>query len=376
MDLSFLDKSSTVTPLLVKLYDGHKIYELAKDHKPLARSELTTAVIELLEMDLSPRESELVADVLIALTRQAELELKQALADHLSVMDNVPLRLILQLANDEIDVAGAILRNSPVLGTLDLLYIIKGKSAAYWREIAMRQHLDDQVINTLADTKDVSTALALAENDEITLTSHAVNVIAEMSQEHSDLAYPLLARHEVGSDVASTLYEFVGQELKRYILDNFELEQDLLLDAVDDILSEYEEIAEDQEFEPTASVMKATERFQSKGLLTTKLMLNTLKRGQLQSFVAQFSKFSNLDVSTTIEIIRQPNGQALAVVCKAMDIVKSDFVSIFLLTNSIRSDAGQMVETKDMAKALRYYDRIEKSVALDIMKNSLTDLGA
>ncbi|MCK6418949.1 MAG: hypothetical protein L6Q57_08470, partial [Alphaproteobacteria bacterium] len=109
MDLGFLDKSSHVTPLLVKLYDSHKIYTLAHDKKPEARQELTKAVLELLDMDLNPREGELIADVLIALIRQAERDLRQALAERLCAMDNVPLRLVLHMANDEIDVARPVL---------------------------------------------------------------------------------------------------------------------------------------------------------------------------------------------------------------------------------------------------------------------------
>src|SRR5262245_34641947 len=129
MDLSFLDKSSGVTPILVRLYDSHKLYGLAKDKKPMARAELTSAVSDLLDMDLSPRESELIADVLIALMRQAEKDLRLALAERLSVSDKAPLRLILQISNDDIDIAAPVLRNSNVLGDLDLIYIIKSKSA-------------------------------------------------------------------------------------------------------------------------------------------------------------------------------------------------------------------------------------------------------
>src|SRR5688572_4950053 len=119
MDLSFLDKSSGVTPLLVRLYDSHKLYRLAKDRKPFARAELTSTVSALLDVALSARETELVADVLIALMRQAEKDLRQALAEKLSILDQVPLRLVLQIANDEIDVAAPVLRNSPILGDLD-----------------------------------------------------------------------------------------------------------------------------------------------------------------------------------------------------------------------------------------------------------------
>lgn len=370
MDLSFLDKSSAVTPLLVRLYDGHKLYGLAKDQKPIARGELITAVMDLLDMQLSARESELVADVLIALMRQAELDLRAALSDKLSVMENVPLRLVLQMANDHIEVAGSVLRNSPVLGDLDLLYIIKSKGPEYWCKIAARQYLNDQVMNTLADTKDVRTAVVLTENKDISLTDHALGILADMAQEHEIIASPLLMRNEVTSDIATKLYKYVGEELKKQILRNFDIDQTQVLDAIDDILIEFEDVIDYNSFAPSASVLKSAERFHAKGLLTTKLMLGTLKRGQIQSFIAQFAKFTDLSTQTVIEILRQPSGQALAVVCKAKEIVKSDFVSIYLLTNPMRG-ASKMVDTKDMTKAIHYFDRIEKDVAVNVMQNTL-----
>jgi len=375
MDLSFLDKSSAVTPLLVKLYDGHKVYELAKDQKPIARTELTGAVVELLEMELSARESELIADVLIALMRQAEVDLRQAIADKLSVMENVPLRLVLQFANDDISVAGAVLRNSPILGDVDLLYIIKSKSTEYWREIASRQHLSDAVINTLADTRDIPTAVVLSENTDITLTNYAMDILAELALDEPLVAYPFLMREEITNEIASKLYRYVGEELKKYILEHHDLDQDQVIEAIDEIMVEFEDVIEDDDFIPSTSAMKAAERFESKDLLTTKLMLGTLKRGQLQSFIAQFAKFTDMDVQTVVEVLRQQSGQGLAVVCKAKDIIKADFISIFLLTNPMRGDS-KVVDTNEMMRAIQYYERIDANMAKDIMKNSLGKLSS
>ncbi|MGB4058291.1 MAG: DUF2336 domain-containing protein, partial [Alphaproteobacteria bacterium] len=192
MDLSLLDKSSGVTPILVRLYDSHKLYGLAKDKEPGARAELTSAVSALLEMKLSPREGELVADVLMSLMRQTEKDLRVAISEKLSVTDNVPLRLILQISNDEIDVAAPILRNSTVLGELDLAYIIKSKSAEYWREIASRKMLSDYVMNMLADTKDFDTAMALAKNMSVKLSEHVLVVLSDLAQKSEAIAAPLL----------------------------------------------------------------------------------------------------------------------------------------------------------------------------------------
>jgi hypothetical protein len=51
MDSRLFEKSPKVAPLLVRLYDSHKLYELATDDTPLARAELTSAVADLLEAE-------------------------------------------------------------------------------------------------------------------------------------------------------------------------------------------------------------------------------------------------------------------------------------------------------------------------------------
>lgn len=371
MDLGFLDKASVVTPLLVRLYDSQRLHGLAKDEKPLARVELVSAVTELLDMELSPKESELIADVMIGLLRQAETDLKQALAARLAVVDNVPLRLVLQLVNDDIDVAGPILRQSAVLGDLDLIYIIKAKGPAHWQAIAARQEMSHQVMNLLVDTGDFETAMVLAGNGKIRLSEHVLTVLSDMAQRSDALALPLLRREDVSQALARRLYQFVGEEVKAFIREHYSISGSSVTDAVDEIVLEMVDAAVEDvsEFAPTAAMLKAAERYREKGLLSIKLMLGALRRGQVQSFVAQFSYYCALPSRTILEILMQPSGQGLAVACRAMEISKEDFVSVYLLTNRLRNQ-GRMVDMKDITKAISYYDRIKPEVARDIIGNS------
>ena len=370
MDLGFLDKSSNVTPLLVRLYDSQKLHGLAQDEKPLARAELTSAVTELLEMDLSPRETELIADVLIGLMRQAELDLREALSERLAASENVPLRLVLQLSNDEIEVAGPVLKKSPVLGDLDLIYIIKSKGPAYWQSIAQREAMSNQVMNLLADTRDLETAIALAKNNNIKLTDHVITVLSDLAQNSDGLAMPLVQRDEVTADIVKALYNFVGQAVKTYIEQAYGIEASSIVDAVDEIIFEMAEAKEAvNEFMPTESMLKTAERHRDKGLLTTKLMLSSLRRGQIATFIAQFSKFTGLDAETMLEMLAQTSGQGLAITCKALEVSKEDFVSMFLLTNRVRN-GGRMVDLNDMTKAINYFTKIDTSVAQGLLKNS------
>ncbi|MGH1398975.1 MAG: DUF2336 domain-containing protein [Alphaproteobacteria bacterium] len=370
MDLSVLDKSPQMTPLLVKLYDSQKLHGLAKDKQPLARAELTSAVCQLLEMELSPRESELIADVMVQLMRQAEIDLRQALAEKLSTLDNVPLRLILQLANDDISVAGSILSKSMILSDLDLIYIIKAKGADYWQSIAKRPQMSDQIINILVDTGEEGTLGTLIKNKNIRLTDYAVDVCANKACENEALAKPLLQRPEITPDIAKRLYQHVGEALKQFINDNHDVEIGSVADLIDDVIEEFvgEEDSEDG-LMPTQTMLKDAQRYKEKGLLTFKLMLGTLRRGQFPAFIAQFSKFTGMPAEIVRDVLIQDNGQGLAIACKAYGIAQSDFVSIFLLTNNIR-ESEKMVDMKGMSKAISYYTRIDEKVARDIIENS------
>jgi len=127
VSLTLLNQVPEAHNLLVSLYDKHKIYTMSGDHQPDASSELANIMSEVLDIDLGPSEKEIITDVLMSLVAQAEKNLRKAIAHKLSVLDSAPLRLILNLANDEIDIATPVLRHSPVLNDTDLLYIINSQ---------------------------------------------------------------------------------------------------------------------------------------------------------------------------------------------------------------------------------------------------------
>lgn len=356
--------------MLMQLREAKELYTLARDKNPASRAKLASSISKLLEMEVSSRESEMVADVLVELLQQAERDIRFALSEHLAVMENIPLRLVLQLANDEIDIARPVLKESRVLGDMDLIYIIKAKSPEYWRVIATRKYMGDRVVDMLADTGDYETALNLVENVEVRLTEHAAVRISDMAQNHEDLALPLLRREDISKEIASRLYEFVGEEVKQFIVQNYQLDSKQIIDTVDQTVLEFREGKDTAEFKPEEHMLNAARAFQQKGKLDTKLMIATLRRGQFRSFVAQFAVYTNLDIKTTAQILMQSHGQGLAIACKAYEVSKEDFVSMFLLTNQFRNH-GRMVNTQEMAKAVSYYNRIEVSVAQQIIRNSV-----
>ena len=374
MDLRLFEKTPQIAPLLVQLYESHKLYSLAKDKKPLARAELTTAVADLLEVELSPQQKELLADVLVTLVRQAEKDLRLALAERLAVLDNAPLRLILHLANDEILIASPVLRKSPVLTDLDLVYIIKAHGPDYWQAIASREQLSPLIIDVLADMRDVGTAIVLSANDRIKLTRHALNLLCRMAQEREDIARPLLSRPELPERFARQLYDHVSMELRAWIKANFDCFADgETHKAAEGIIIEFVEAQ--SEFMPTVEMMDVAERYASLNMLNMQMMMEMLGKGQIASFIACFSRYTGLAASRVHDFLKQSCPKGMAIACRAFGVQKSDFSRIYLMTHRMRSKS-RMVDHDSMLEVLNYFDKVRPEVAQRIVMREMQGASA
>jgi uncharacterized protein (DUF2336 family) len=368
LTLDLLQKSPEAGTLLVQLHDKHKLYSLAKNRDPAARTELAEIMSDLLNLGLKPPENELVIDVLMSLMRQAEQDLKQAVSQKLATMHDVPLRLAVHLANEKIDIADPILRFCDSLNDMDLVYIVRSQTKDHWRAIAAREKMSDLLIDTLANTKDVDTAIVLSENRSVMLTYHAMSVFSELAENSEDLARPLLAREELPKKLATKLYRFVGEELKSYIQKHYDYAgTEEVLDAVDEIVFELVEAVND-EYTPTSRMIADAEKMMEKKLLKPDIMIDNLRAGRIANFTALFSVYCGLPTDTVMELLKQNTAQGLAVACKATGILKPEFVNIFLLTSRLRN--GRVIDQKNLAQALSYYDKISEKVAQGILNQS------
>lgn len=368
MDMRLFDKSPAVASLLVRLYDTQKVYDLAKDNNPLARAELTSAVASLLDahVHLSNREQELLADVLISLMRQAETDLRAALAERLSVIEDAPLRLVLSLANDEIAVARPVLENSAVLSDLDLIYIVKSRGADHWQAIAARETLSAQLIDVLVDKHDEGTAIVLSGNERAQLTWHALDVLTAMAARNENIAKPLLMRTELPDNIVRRLYDHVGQELRHYIRDYYGIFSGEITTAIDEIMLEFTSVGQPELFMPNPRVVQAARQYAQKGKLTVPAMMQSLKRGQIASFIAMFSVYSGVPVQEMHDYMKHTSGKALAIICRAHGLSKNDFATIYLLTNRLRTEQ-RVINQSDMQSVMAHFDGVNADAAMALL---------
>lgn len=353
-------------PMLAQLYRTHGVKQSSLEKaSPSERETLCNDIVTLIEKTPRHIEREMATDILLSLLRQAEDTLKQAIAERLSLYDDAPLRLMLQFINDSLDTAKPVLRYSKALNDLDLLYIIQSRDAPFWQAIAERAHIGENVVEALLDTHDSTTHENVTRNDTAQFSEDAYRKLASLSEGNDTLSQIIFSR---GENFSQHIYAYAGDALKAVIQSYAGEEKNKLASALhtlNDVLGEFT-TEPHQNFMPSAAMMKAAELFDTQGKLNVILMLNTLKRGQVASFTAQFSQFVKLPVSVVIPMLQQKSGQALAIACRATAIQQHEFIVMYNYTRKISGE--HFLTTAEMKNVLSYYNRLSPEVAQRLLR--------
>jgi hypothetical protein len=388
--------------LLVRLHDSQTLTGVVgSDDMEKAQVQLMSAITDLFSEDLSSEEENMVTDVLSDLLKQVETELRHMVATKLSKMENIPLNLILHMANSELDLAEPVLKFSKDLSDMDLVYIIKSQGPEYWQCIAARETLEDDVMNLLADTKHVGTAIALSDNDRVTLTSYALSSLANMAKTEDELAVSFIKRTDVPDIIISDLYSFVSKHVKQQIVETHRhaLGEDMLKeieDSIDEVslnpeqsMSEAsaEENQSDAELQidfastavdqssynydsvkPSYYLERASKHISDQGRNTVDLMVDVLKRGELGFFVSLFSEYTNLSYDRIVRFIQSDGMKRLAIASRAFDVTREQYSEIYAGICMVRDK--KPVSTEALDEALIYFDKVNRTVARSVVLKS------
>jgi len=356
-----------INPVLAQLYHQHGINgDRLLSLNNFERAGLCDEIIELMDKSFRPSDFEMATDILLSLLRHAEHNLKEALSERLSVMDNAPLRLILQFINEDIEISKPILMHSKALNDLDLIYIIQSKDSSFWKAIAQREDLGENVVETLVDTKDIGIASILVENRTAQFSDYSLEKITELANNDNALTDILIKRlHQSEGEFARKIYAYAGEALKQALSNSATEVPVEITDLLNEVIGEFADETQNN-FVPNLSVLKAADLFLEQGKLNITLMMNTLRRGQMSSFMAQFSRFSGMPIAVVVAMLQQRNGQGLSIAAKANGISRQDFMMMYNFTRKILGE--NYVSSNDLTTALAYYDRVTPDVAKRLMK--------
>ena len=341
-----------------------EIVALAKDRTHAGRRRLAACFSDAFFIHaehFSSDERSMALEIMAALLRDAELEIRKELSRRFAKEPSVPRSLVVGLAQDIIDVARPVLLHSPVLRDSDLIQVIEVRGIAHRMAIASRREIGSPVTDALAQLKEPLVAMTLLQNNSIRLPESTLRELAAQSLENAEISHCLALRPEITPELAEKLYWLVSHELRDILNKQFDLNPcvlDKTLQNVVDTLIKRDEDPEQQR--------DLAGRLIASGAVDAVFLIELLKNRGITLFHTLMEELTQID-HDKLQVIYKPEGlEALAIICRALHFTKTETASFIMLVRD-RIAGEDRFEPEKLAAALTVFSRLTMGDAKTIL---------
>ncbi|MBB4630517.1 DUF2336 domain-containing protein [Sphingosinicella soli] len=160
------------------------------------------------------RERGIADDIVRAIARDVEVEVRKALAQTIASSTDIPQDVALRMAHDVIEVAEPILKASDLLDDDMLIEIVKSRSEDHRVAIAARAIVREPVSAAIVDHAEVRAVATLAANAGADIAESAMSRAVDRFGADETVAMPLADRPSLPLAIAERLVALVSSRLK------------------------------------------------------------------------------------------------------------------------------------------------------------------
>ncbi|MEQ9642931.1 MAG: DUF2336 domain-containing protein [Alphaproteobacteria bacterium] len=345
-----------------------KLVNLASEPSTDKRRELLEEVTDMfLEQPAahSDRETELFGEVMGKVAYQVEMQVRQKLAQRLAQVDESPRDLIVALANDEIDVAGPILRHSGVLHDEDLIAVAKNKGQGHLLAVSQREVVSEAVSEVLVNRGDDEVLVTLAKNAGAEFSRETMSALVEKSEHIEDLHRPLVERHDLPPDLMHNMFWWVSSALREYIATRDDVDESILEDVLDETRADLESQIKANE-EDLLRAARRVRKMHRAGQLNEIALVQFLRQKEIPNFIVAFALLCDVDMQTGRRILFDPGHEGLAIACKATGFDRTTFSAIVLLGDE--NGEKRTHSAKAVNNLMKLFDRMPADAAKRTMR--------
>jgi len=349
-----------------------RLMALSHDSSNAARSQLFENMSGLFLSEgekLSEQERAHISDILGKLIADVETTVRAALSTKLADSPQAPKELVTLLANDNIEVARPLLFKSRVLLEPELMEIIEKRSKEHLMVITERDDINAMLSEALIEYGDEDVIEGLLRNSDAEISREAMAFLAEESKRLDRFQEPLLARHDIPTELAHKMFWWVSAALRRHILENFEIDSYFLDQQVSQVTQEVRDDINIADFGETHAD-KLVAQLASRKELNERFLVQAIKSNQIRLFVAGISLKSGLSTKKISRFLHDKNIEAMAVTCKALDFGRNSFSAIFLLSRKGVTNSGEktQIDPTEIEAAIAFFDNLPANKAKSVLE--------
>jgi uncharacterized protein (DUF2336 family) len=253
-------------------------------------------------------------DVLCRLVVEIEAKARAEMARALAPVENAPGELMRQLANDDdIEVAGPVISQSPRLAETDLVDIAKTKGQAHLFAISGRDGIGEAVTDVLVRRGDLEVVRNVADNRSAKLSDGGFSVLVERAEEDGVLAEKVGLR----PDIPPRLFRDLLVRATAVV------QQRLLAAAKPETRNEVQRILDKVSREFNAPVrdyseaLRAVTDLHAAGKLDETQLAAFAQDGKVEETVAALSMLCNVPLEATDRLVAGDRPDPVLILCKA-----------------------------------------------------------
>lgn len=348
--------------------DVESLLQLAREKSVSGRQALVRAISDLFEGrsdELNEREVTLMQAILHQLVKDTEKEVRKAVSERFANSDFVPPEIMEQLANDDIEIAFPVLRNSNLLKDPHLIEVIRNRTFEHQLAIAQRDTISVAVSGALVETENDSVIVALLKNSGADISRKTREYLVDQSERVDSFQDPLLRRSDLEPELAQKMFVWVSAAMRRHIISNFDLDQE----TVDDLLEQVSVLESHgrpaEGLTPSAAEELAAE-LKAEGKIGTDIIVQSITDGEVRLFEALLREATGLRKRLIERILFEPGGEGLAIASRSLDVSLEDFEKIFVSSRRARLIEEPTIQ-RELSSLLSLYGKMTQVAASKVI---------
>ena len=339
--------------------------DIVQGTDPKRRTEAARRIAGLFFQDaasLRPRQVELLDEILVGLVPNAELIARAELAERLSLFDNAPRGLVGRLAREnELLVAGPLLRRSPVLDEQVLLEIAEVKGQGHLLAMSERSVLSPDLTDVMLRRGDRDVVRRTAGNNGATFSEGGYSELIRRASQDGVLTITVGQRHDLSDTRLKQLLAGSLDVVRRRLFDVVKPErQNAIKQAVAELTGVAERFDNKRDFVPAQRTILALHQA---GNLSEAALLNFARAYRYEESVAALSAMSGVKIATLDNLMSGDRHDPVLIVGKTIGLEWATVRALILL----RLGPNRTPAPADIENARANFSRLMPSTAARVM---------
>lgn len=209
------------------------VTKLLTDPSAEARAETAAKIAADFGVEtLTDSERQLAESIFRLMVKDAEVRVREALAQNLKENPPVPYDVAMNLAVDVDSVALPVLRFSEVLSDEDLIEIVRSQDPSKQVAIAERATVSEEVSDALVETENEAVVTSLVSNVGAEISERSLQKVVEDMGAIETIQGTMVHRSSLPVTVAERLVTMVSENLKEELAQRHELDAGLATDLI------------------------------------------------------------------------------------------------------------------------------------------------